>query len=89
MKCDFCDKEAVGYVSMHAALYCADHQEAAEEIESTMENASTSPNLDKAVDMYKQGALEGHAGDTLFPLIFDSLVEIKEELERLKKESKP
>lgn len=36
MKCDFCDKKAIGYVSMQAAIYCGEHQTKAEEIESLM-----------------------------------------------------
>lgn len=36
MKCDFCDKESVGYCSMQVAIYCADHREEAEKIEADM-----------------------------------------------------
>jgi hypothetical protein len=36
MKCDFCEKKAIGYVSMQAAFYCADHQTEAEKIETAM-----------------------------------------------------
>ncbi len=35
-KCDFCDKPAIGYVSMQAAIYCGEHQTEAELIEKAM-----------------------------------------------------
>lgn len=36
MKCDFCEKDAIGYTSMQAAIYCDDHKEKAEKIEAAM-----------------------------------------------------
>jgi predicted transcriptional regulator len=38
-KCDFCEKEAVGYCSQQCAIYCKDHQERAEKIEAKMYEA--------------------------------------------------
>lgn len=35
-KCDFCEKEAIGYCSYQCAIYCADHQKEAEAIEEKM-----------------------------------------------------
>jgi hypothetical protein len=39
-KCDFCDKESVGYCSMQVAIYCEDHKEKAEQIEADMWKAT-------------------------------------------------
>jgi hypothetical protein len=36
VKCDFCEKEAVGYTSYHSAFYCLEHEKEALEIESKM-----------------------------------------------------
>ncbi len=38
MKCDFCDKPAVGYCSLQIAIYGDIHQERAEKIESDFYN---------------------------------------------------
>lgn len=35
-KCDFCEKEMVGYCSFQCALYCEDHEKEALEIENLM-----------------------------------------------------
>jgi hypothetical protein len=35
-KCDFCEKESIGYCFYQCAIYCADHQEEAENIEKEM-----------------------------------------------------
>lgn len=40
MKCDFCEKEAVGYGSYQCAIYCADHESKAQEIEDKMWEAT-------------------------------------------------
>lgn len=36
MKCDFCDKEAVGYLSYQCAIYCLDHEAEAQAIEDAL-----------------------------------------------------
>jgi hypothetical protein len=53
MKCDFCEKEAVGYTEYQQNLYCADHQQRAEEnselfwaaFQMTMRKPETEPDL--------------------------------------------